>query len=306
MDVCVCILYILTLGILIYIVSNKEIITEGFQIKCDNKDTSKYEKIFERPKLNYNINKSTPPTKTIDLNNRSQLKSLGYTKGLENNDSLISLYNHKSEDPNYMKMIVDLNVNYVDPNKEINEMCSPPGLCDVDKVKRLFNCGCSDDTSDKCNKSNPKASNYYEDIDRGDDKDDDIIEGFENNEEGFEDNKDNDVIEGFVNHKGYDNYGDFDKPNINNVFNTDIGGGETYIPCGECPVGFERNILGQCQKKCSNCNTYTTDQANQLLRVDADSNNLTNCGDCNMRGNCSDVNVCNKSLNQILNTNDYL
>ena len=48
MEICICILYVFTLMFLIYIISNKDIIKEGFQIKLsDNKDTSEYEKLYK-------------------------------------------------------------------------------------------------------------------------------------------------------------------------------------------------------------------------------------------------------------------
>lgn len=279
-------LYIITLIFLIYIVVNKDIVKEGFQIRLsDNKDTAEYKKSVKYPSLNYNINNKKYKLKNIDLKNRSNIKSLNYTKSVDNNDSLFKLYGEKSNDPNYKKMIIDLDVNYIDPNIEINEMCAPPGLCDVDKIKRLYNCGCPDkDDISKCdNKLNTlnkvRSNNTFSD--------------FENN-----------IVE------GYDNFGDFNKPS-NKVFYTDYGGGEKYIPCGKCGDGFERNSLGECKKKCWNCSTYVTNNKNQLLDVDEDTNNLINCGDCNMRKNCDmrkDCNYSNKNnnYNTYFNLDEYL
>ena len=56
MDKCMCILYVATLLLMIYIVYNKDIIKEGFQVKLsDNKDMAKKEKLFKFSPNNYNL-----------------------------------------------------------------------------------------------------------------------------------------------------------------------------------------------------------------------------------------------------------
>jgi len=247
MDKCMCILYVATLLLMIYIVYNKDIIKEGFQVKLsDNKDMAKKEKLFKFSPNNYNLLKKNglvdKESLKGDLNNRSKLRPLGYSGGYPNNDSLYKLYGEKSDDANYMRMVVDLDVNYVDPNKEKNEMCAPPGLCDVEKIKRLYS-DC--ETCNTCpNDKDVKGARNENELKGGDIN---IVESGK------------DLVEGF------DNFGDFSNPG--KVFYTDYGGGEKYIPCGECGDGFIRNRDGECQKRVWNGSTYVTDHPEQLLKV---------------------------------------
>ena len=87
--------------------------------------------------------------------------------------------------------------------------------------------------------------------------------------------------------------------NYENVFFSDYGGGEVYIPEGECPQGYKRNSKNQCEKACANCKTYTTTNPKGLLDVKLDDYQESGCGECvsctcNQQGD----NMCNTGNNR--------
>jgi hypothetical protein len=162
---------------------------------------------------------------------------------------------------NYERMVSDLFGNYTDPNKEVNEMCAPPSLCKINAIKNKFTCGCGNNIG-KCFDTVSKEMT-------GGAISEDLIEGYAN----------------------YDK-----RDSLNGVFYTDYGGGEKYIPCGECQDGFIKNAEGKCEKRCHNCKTYTTDQENMLLKIDNDRvNRFKGCDECSSCGDCSN---CNNYDNQ--------
>lgn len=181
--------------------------------------------------------------------------------GSEGNNSRIQMYNDK-KDMNYERMISDLFGNYTDPNLEKNEYCSPPSLCKIQSVKNKFTCGCGDNIG-KCFDTLSKKVTAKIDKKVNDD-----------------------LIEGFANYDKHDS--------LNGVFYTDYGGGEKYIPCGQCQDGFIKNAAGKCEKRCTNCKTYLTEQENMLLKIDNDrENQFKGCDDCDSCGECSDcTNKC--------------
>ena len=176
------------------------------------------------------------------------------------NNSRTSVYN-EHKDINYERMVADLYGNYTDPNIEKNEACAPPSLCKIQSVKNKFTCGCGNNVGKCFDTLSRKVTGK---IDAKENKA--VVEGFGNKHDSS-----------------------------NRVFYTDYGGGEKYIPCGECQEGFIKNIFGQCEKRCTNCKTYTTDQANMLQKIDNDMDNrFRGCDDCSSCGKCQDCdNQCN-------------
>jgi hypothetical protein len=251
-------------------VYNNRHLSEGFQIShSDNKDLTEPGKSFPvrwgKKSQDYN----STVRQNIDLSLISATNP-DYNFGGLGNNSKTTMYDEK-KDLNYERMVADLFGNYTDPNIEMNESCAPPSLCKIQAVKNKFTCGCGNNVG-KC----------FDTLSR---KITGKIDAKENKE----------VVEGFANK--YDS--------LNGVFYTDYGGGEKYIPCGECQDGFIKNVFGQCEKRCTNCKTYTTDQTNMLQKIDNDrENRFRGCGDCSSCGECQDCDNQCKCKNRMENMCD--
>jgi len=243
-----CLIYAVVLVLIFISVYNNK---EDFKVSLsDNKDNSYKPKRY-RKKLD---NVST--VNNYSLDNMSKIRDTGVAVnfGGYGNNSDVMMYDKKGDGKNYLSMVQDLDVNYIDPNMEVNEKCSPPGLCDIQKIKNQFTCGCGSNIGQNFTATCSKEP---------------IIESFDN----------------------YDNTGQ------NGVFFTDYGGGEKYIPCGECQDGFVKNMFGKCEKRCKTCKTYKTTHKNMLLNIVEDRRNRhKGCGDCDCCGECSGCdNQCNCS-----------
>ena len=258
MDRCMCILYIICIVIIAIIVYNNRNLYEGFKIShSDNKINLKPIKTHVVKRYKNIYNERM--RQNTNLSNITDTGPKYNIRGYGNNSSE-SVYNTK-HDMNYERMISDLFGNYTDPNKEVNEMCAPPSLCKINAIKNKFTCGCGNNVG-KCFDTLSKK------VTGGD------ISG--------------DLIEGYANYDKRDS--------LKGVFYTDYGGGEKYIPCGECQEGFIKNAEGKCEKRCHNCKTYTTDQENMLLKIDNDRvNRFKGCDECSSCGDCSN---CNNYDNQ--------
>jgi len=259
MENCICFLYIAVLIILFYFVWNKSV--EHFQISTsDNKDLAVYpgshkadhSKLNDKLK-NKNLNKN--PLYSNDMYSLKNLSQINPTHNPGNNNSMTLLNTYSKDEPNFMKMVMDLDVNYTDPNTEVNEKCSPPGLCDVEKIKNKFSCGCVNNFKErKCTDVDFHEKNPVDNVKN---TNEDIVEGFENN-------------------------------SSSGVFYTDYGGGEKYIPCGECQDGYIKNVFGKCEKKCHNCKTFITDHPDMLQKINDDKDNqFRGCPDCDCCGDCN-------------------
>ena len=278
MEICICLLYIISIVVLIAIVYNNRNLYEGFKISHgDNKDLTEPGKSFP-----VKWGKGFPARwgeKSNDYNavnkQNCNLSRISPTNANDNfggygNNSTTALYNEKN-DLNYERMVADLFGNYTDPNKEKNEMCAPPSLCKIQAVKNKFTCGCGNNVG-KC------------------------FETLSNKVTGKKDAKENaEVVEGFANKHD----------SLNGIFYTDYGGGEKYIPCGECQDGFIKNVFGKCEKRCTNCKTYTTDHPNMLQKIDNDrENRFKGCSDCSSCGECQDCDNQCKCKNRMENMCD--
>lgn len=266
-----CILYVgLIVLLTICIMNSMHRRVENFQqvSLSNNNDMAKYQQIYMTD------NKMDINNDVYSLENISNIKETGVainSGGIGNNSKSV-LYTNKDDGRNYNSMVQDLVVNYIDPNIEKNESCSPPGLCDIQEIKRKYTCGCGNNAGE-CFDKNKSMSTVAE-------AGSDIIEGSEDIIVGSED-----IIEGYSN---------YSKSDLNGVFFTDYGGGERYIPEGDCGAGFQKNKYGLCEKLCHNCSTYTTDHKDGLMKIKMDKKLNIGCGECTSCGGCSN---CNSSCN---------
>ena len=295
----ICILYVGIILLIGFCIINK---VEHFQVSLsDNKDLSTYDKGFVIKTNNTNNSNNTNNTNNTNnvysLKNLSEFKETGVAtnSGGVGNNSKTVLYINKDDGRNYNSMVQDLTVNYIDPNTEKNESCSPPGLCDIQEIKNKYTCGCGNNIGG-CFKNNDKTNSVKN-----------IVVS------------DNDIVEGYSN---------YSKTDLNGVFFTDYGGGEKYIPEGECGSGFQKNEYGLCNKLCHNCATYTTDHKDGLMKIKMDKEKHLGCDECSSCGgcpscssscNCGSDNRCkscsrctscnncdNKKINRYLNFNDFV
>ena len=261
MEICLILIYIISIVFLIYIIYKKRYMVEGFKVSLsDNKDLTIPSGTFPARRRDEGFKYNDDVRDNVNLS-KIEASDPAENFGSEGNNSKIHMYSWK-KDMNYERMVSDLFGNYTDPNLEKNEYCSPPSLCKIQSVKNKFTCGCGDNIGQCFDTLSKKITG----------KIDKKVE--------------EDIVEGFQNYNKHDS--------LNGVFYTDYGGGEKYIPCGQCQDGFIKNAEGKCEKRCANCKTYLTDQENMLLKIENDKENrFKGCDNCESCGECSEcVNNC--------------